>query len=80
MRRRMKSAARPRPTPIEITTHDGLLAHYVTDVEMAAADHRWLQALCGRTFTPAGLTVPPGPLCSLCVDVEFAQPHRPAPH
>jgi hypothetical protein len=60
---------------VQVTAHDGSLTHYVTDPQIAAISHdQRPQAMCGQTFTPAGLTVPPGPLCPLCVAVQAVQP------
>jgi hypothetical protein len=61
------------PAPVQVTAHDGTITHYVTDPQVAAMTHSQRpQALCGHTFAPAGLTVPPGPLCPLCVAVQSA--------
>ena len=60
------AANRPAPEPIQVTARDGALTHYVSDVQMAAAADGLPQGLCGAAFTPAALTVPPGPLCPLC--------------
>jgi hypothetical protein len=60
------AAHRPSPEPIEVTARDGSLTHHVSDQQMAAAAEGLPQGLCGSTFVPAALTVPPGPLCPRC--------------
>ncbi len=73
------AAHRPSPEPIEVTARDGSLTHFVTDQQMAAAADGLPQGLCGATFTPAALTVPPGPLCPLCAAAaDRGRPEQPA--
>ena len=63
-------AYQPPPEPIPVTARDGALTHYVSDMQMAAAADGLPQGLCGSTFAPAALTLPPGPLCPLCAAVH----------
>lgn len=77
-RRRATARAAPSPALVQVAARGGGVTHLVTDVEMGAtAQGRTPRGLCGRMFVPAGLTVPPGPLCPLCAAVPGHRPRRP---
>lgn len=54
----------PAVRPLLVTEHGRPIAHHVTDDEARAPEP---QALCGRRFRPAGLTVPLGAPCPACL-------------